>query len=50
MLLVLVISYLVRSGKLKRLSAFSKGIQKRAGLKSYRPGKLVLMGFLLTGY
>jgi hypothetical protein len=49
MLFALLFTYLVRSGKLKRLTDFSKGIPKKISLKFYRPETAILFGVIMVG-
>jgi hypothetical protein len=49
MLFVLLFSYLVRSGKLKRAGNFVKAAPKKIGLKFYRPETAILFGFIVAG-
>jgi len=49
MLIVLLFSYLVRSGKLKRASSFIKAAPKKISLKFYRPEAAILFGFIIAG-
>ncbi|WP_431294903.1 hypothetical protein [Pedobacter sp. P26] len=49
MLFALLFTYLVRSGKLKRMADYSKGIPKKISLKFYRPETAILFGVILAG-
>ncbi|MFC3363323.1 hypothetical protein ACFOG5_09080 [Pedobacter fastidiosus] len=50
MLVILLFSYLIRSGKLKRQVQLVKSFPKRIALKLYRPETAIISGIILTGY
>jgi len=49
MLFVLLFSYLIRSGKLKRAALFFKTVPRKIGLKFYRPETALIFGFIIAG-
>gem|GEM_PF-3259317 len=50
MLIVLLFSYLIRSGKLKRQTYLIKSLPKKMALKFYRPETAIISSIILTGY